>query len=301
MSMCKSSMTTGTPAMKVVDWMKVVDEELATDIDNTDSRYREQGRCDKRQRSKNGSARQKRQKNAGRRRSSDRRKQRRSGNEKLRRQTAAAEAKKWQQMHEAGIFMCHTDQGQEAFGMQVGREKRKQVKQTADNDDDNEIVILSGQKTRWQGSGETLEEITNQQWGELIQVVSTCMDVANGHLEKIVSVAQSNSCKMQWHYMLMEGLMGQQQLLLSRLVEIAGAMESGGAKGTTEGQEGPKELQGEELGGQEGETEGALGEGLGGALENAPGDELGNGTGVEDGVREEAQRMDKGKGKEKAL
>ncbi|KAG6326482.1 hypothetical protein ID866_12606, partial [Astraeus odoratus] len=32
------------------------------------------------------------------------------------------------------------------------------------------------------------------------------MDVANGHLERIASMAQSNGQKMQWHFLLMEGL-----------------------------------------------------------------------------------------------
>ncbi|KAG6330910.1 hypothetical protein ID866_8177 [Astraeus odoratus] len=33
------------------------------------------------------------------------------------------------------------------------------------------------------------------------------MDVANGHLERIASTAQSNRRKIQWHH-LMEGLVG---------------------------------------------------------------------------------------------
>ncbi|KAG6327072.1 hypothetical protein ID866_12018 [Astraeus odoratus] len=56
---------------------------------------------------------------------------------------------------------------------------------------------------------------------------------------------------MQCHYMLMEGLVGQQQILLSRLVEV-----------------------------MEGKPEDGL--------ENAPGNELGNGAGMEDGTEEEA-------------
>ncbi|KAG6326336.1 hypothetical protein ID866_12753 [Astraeus odoratus] len=46
MSMHKSSMTTGALAMKTVDWMKVPDEELATNIDDTDS-AEEVERCQK--------------------------------------------------------------------------------------------------------------------------------------------------------------------------------------------------------------------------------------------------------------
>ncbi|KAG6327739.1 hypothetical protein ID866_11349 [Astraeus odoratus] len=128
------------------------------------------------------------------------------------------------------------------------------------------------------------------------------MDVANGHLERIASAAQSSSCKMQWHYLLMEGLVGQQQLLLSQLVEIMGAVESGGAKGTTEGAEEPQELREEGSGDQEEEMQGVPGGALENALEDVPGEELDNGTGLEDGAETEGQRSKaKGEGKEKAL
>ncbi|KAG6329566.1 hypothetical protein ID866_9522 [Astraeus odoratus] len=92
------------------------------------------------------------------------------------------------------------------------------------------------------------------------------MDIANGHLEKIASMAQSNGHKMQQHHLLMKELVGQQQ-----------------------NPEESKELQGEESGGQE-ETEGVSGDGLGGALENAPGNEPGNGAGVEDGTGRKPRR-----------
>ncbi|KAG6326080.1 hypothetical protein ID866_13008 [Astraeus odoratus] len=125
------------------------------------------------------------------------------------------------------------------------------------------------------------------------------MDVANGHLEKLASVAQSNGHKMQRHYMLMEGLVGQQQMLLSRLVEIVGAMESGGSKGVAKGAEEPQEPQGEGPGGQE-ETEGVPGGAPEGELEDAPGNEPENGAGAEDGTEEEGQQSKaKGKSKEK--
>ncbi|KAG6328761.1 hypothetical protein ID866_10329 [Astraeus odoratus] len=116
-----------------------------------------------------------------------------------------------------------------------GGERKKQVKKVANDNDNDEIAILSGQKTKQQGGRKTLKEITNQQWGELIQAASTHMNVANGHLEWIASVVQSNGCKMQWHHLLMEGLVGQQQMLVSRLVKMLSAMESGRAKGTTKG------------------------------------------------------------------
>ncbi|KAG6326059.1 hypothetical protein ID866_13030 [Astraeus odoratus] len=178
-------------------------------------------------------------------------------------------------------------------------EHKKWAKKVVDKDDKDKVVILSSWKTKRQGGGELLEEVTDHRWGELIQAVSTHMDVANGHLERIASMAQSNGWKMQHHYMLMEGLVGQQQLLLSKLVKIAGAMESGGAKGTTKGAEEPQELQGEGSGGQE-EAEGVPGGVLEGELEDLLGNELEDGTGAEDGTEEEAQK-DKGKGKEKAL
>ncbi|KAG6328434.1 hypothetical protein ID866_10654 [Astraeus odoratus] len=34
------------------------------------------------------------------------------------------------------------------------------------------------------------------------------MDMAKSHLEKIAKAFQSNSQKMQWHFLLMEGLVG---------------------------------------------------------------------------------------------
>ncbi|KAG6326061.1 hypothetical protein ID866_13028 [Astraeus odoratus] len=90
------------------------------------------------------------------------------------------------------------------------------------------------------------------------------MDIANSHLEQIVSTSQSNGWKMQWHYMLMEGLVGQQQ--------------------DPEELKKSQEMQGEESGGQE-EIEDASGEGPGGVLENVLenvlGNEPGNGAGEE--------------------
>ncbi|KAG6328410.1 hypothetical protein ID866_10678 [Astraeus odoratus] len=130
------------------------------------------------------------------------------------------------------------------------------------------------------------------------------MDMANGHLEKLVSMAQSNGRKMQQHYMLMEGLVGQQQMLLSRLVELLGATGSEGAKKIAEGQEGLKELQetqGEGSGGQE-ETKGVPGGAPEDEPEDAPGNEPENDTGEEDGAGEKGQENKaKDKGKQKAL
>ncbi|KAG6329603.1 hypothetical protein ID866_9486 [Astraeus odoratus] len=183
------------------------------------------------------------------------------------------------------------------------RQKAQEMaKKVVDDNKDDDIVILSGQKTKWQGGGETLEGISNQQWEELIQAVSSCMDIANSHLEKIASAAQSNGCKMQCHYMLMEGLGGQQQMLLSRLVEITSTAGSGGSKEVAEGQEELREPQGEGLGGQEGEIQGVP-EGVPeGEPEDALGDESENGAGAEDGTGEEnPQEETQGKGKERAI
>ncbi|KAG6327018.1 hypothetical protein ID866_12071 [Astraeus odoratus] len=90
----------------------------------------------------------------------------------------------------------------------------------------------------------------------------------------------------------MEGLVGQQQMLISKLVEMSGAAGLERAEEVIRGSEELKEPQGEELGGQE-ETEGASEEGLRGALENALGNEPGNGTG--------GNGQEKDKGKQKAI
>ncbi|KAG6327218.1 hypothetical protein ID866_11871 [Astraeus odoratus] len=281
MSTCKSSMVMGALAEKSINWTKVPDEELATDLDDTDlvgdAKAQEKHRrlC-------------------------------MAHNTEIRRAEGACKQKPGEcvcmyQMLEARAYVHHTDQGQEAFGMQVmhegqgtigamsprGGDHKKWVKKVADKDEDNEIVILSGRKTRRQGGGKALEKITDRWWGELIQAVSSHMDIANGHLEKIASTAQSNRQKMQCHYMLMEGLVSQQQVLLSKLVEITSTAGSRESKEVIKGQKEPRELQEEELGGQEGDTEGAPGGAPEGEPEDAPGNELENGAGVEDGVGEE--------------
>ncbi|KAG6328420.1 hypothetical protein ID866_10670 [Astraeus odoratus] len=128
------------------------------------------------------------------------------------------------------------------------------------------------------------------------------MDVANNHLERIVSVAQSNGWKMQWHHLLMEGLVGQQQMLLSKLVMMSSAKGSGGVIEVIEDQEEPQESQGEESGGQDSKTEGAMGEGPGGVPEDELGNELENDTGAEVGTKEDGQQSKaKDKGKARAL
>ncbi|KAG6326986.1 hypothetical protein ID866_12103 [Astraeus odoratus] len=274
MSTCKSSMIAGTPAKKSINWTKVPDEELATDIDNMDSVGDAKAR------------------------------------EKHRRLCVAHDKEIWRAEKllllkpGSGSRQIQRPKRAEAGRHQeeVGGERKKRVKKAANEDDDDEVVILSGWKTKRQGGSESLKEVTDCQWGELIQAVSTCMDMANSHLERIASAAQSNGQKMQQHFLLMEGLVGQQQVLVSKLVEMAGAAGSGGAKGVTKGQEEPKEpqeTQGEGSEGQE-ETEGVPGGVPGDEPENALGNEPENGAGAEDGAEEEAQK-DKGKGKEKAL
>ncbi|KAG6328025.1 hypothetical protein ID866_11065 [Astraeus odoratus] len=128
------------------------------------------------------------------------------------------------------------------------------------------------------------------------------MDIANGHLEKIAGTSQSNGQKMQCHYMLMEGLVGQQQMLLSRLVKIASATGSGGVREVIKDTEEPKEPQEEGLGGQEKEMQGVPGDAPGDEPENVLGNELGNGMGAEDGPGGDGpESKAKDKGKQKAL
>ncbi|KAG6326650.1 hypothetical protein ID866_12439 [Astraeus odoratus] len=345
--MCKSSTIAGAPAVKIMDWTKVPDNELATDIDDMDSvgdaKAREKRRrlCAAEEAERCWKEEERYQKEAEAEQKWEAKKAKRGA-------STAAEARKWQQTEseaQASRSWLNTSmcircarlrlsciipagvKGWLACGscakakewckwpeveMLVSRvgtspqggEHRKWAKKVVDDNDDDDIVILSGQKTKRQGGSEMLEEITDRQWGELIQVVSTHMDVANGHLEQIASMAQSNGCKVQRHHLLMEGLVGQQQVLLSKLVEGVGAAGSGGAGEVVKDPEELKELQemqGEGLGGQE-ETKGVPGGVLGDELENAPGNELENGMGVEDGTGEEGQQSQaKGKGKEKAL
>ncbi|KAG6326782.1 hypothetical protein ID866_12307 [Astraeus odoratus] len=269
-------------------------------------RYKGQKRHDERQRSENRNARQKRQKNTGRRRRGVRKKQRLSRSRKLRRlnkkpRSGSGRLRGPSEQRLAGIkkrLACRScaKAKEQCEWLEVemlasrtgtspqGRECRKQAKKAANDNDDDEIVILSSQKTNRQGG------------------MSTCMDVANSHLEKIASAAQSNGCKMQWHYMLMEGLVGQQQVLLSKLVEIASTAGSGGSKEVVKDPEELQEVQGEGSGGQEDETKDVPGGALEGEPEYALGEELENGTGAEDGAETDGQQSKaKCKGKEKAL
>ncbi|KAG6326975.1 hypothetical protein ID866_12114 [Astraeus odoratus] len=360
MSTCKSSTVTGAPAEKSIDWMKVPDEELVTDIDDTDSvgdakawekrrrlcaardaeiRRAEEVRREA-ERKRQAEEAEKCWKEEEERRQREAEAEQKWEAEKAKR-AAAAEARKRQRADSeaqasgsrtntsvcircarlrlscvipAGVKKrsacgscakakerCEWPEvemtASRAGASPRGGERKKRAKKAADDDDDDEIVVLSGQKTKRQGGGKTLEEISDRRWGELIQAVSTRMDVASGHLEKLASVAQSNGRKMQWHYMLMEGLVGQQQVLLSKLVEIANAAGSGGAREVVEDTE---ETQGEGSGGQDGDTEGASGGAPEGEPEDLPGNEPEDGAGAEDGAGEEAQK-DRGKGKEKAL
>ncbi|KAG6327711.1 hypothetical protein ID866_11378 [Astraeus odoratus] len=280
MSMRKSSMTTGAPAEKSIDWMKVPDEELTTDIDNMDL-VEEAEKCQKEE-----EARHQREAEAEQKQKDEERKQ-----------ATAAEARKWQhadsEAQASGSWMnastcircaklwlsCVIPVGikkRSACGSCMkakerckwpevemtasrvgtsprGGEHKKWVKKVADEDEDDKIVILSSWKTK-------------------------C------HLEQIASTAQSSGHKMQWHYLLMEGLVGQQQVLLSKLVKVAGAAGLGRAKEVIRQSEELQELVPED------------------ELEDALGNEPENGAGVEDGTETEGQQSKtKGKGKEKAL
>ncbi|KAG6328197.1 hypothetical protein ID866_10892 [Astraeus odoratus] len=306
MSMCKSSMVMGAPVEKSINWTKVSDKELVTNIDDTDSVLPTlvPMLVSAPVLSPTSSAAAEAKKvAAGRFRGPSEQKLGECACIKKRLACGlCAKAKEQCEWLKVEMMVSRARMSPQ------GREHKKQVKKVGDNNDDDEIVILSGLKTRQQGAGGTLEEISNQRWGELIQAVSTCMDMANGHLERIASMAQSNERKMQWHFLLMEGLVGQQQLLVSRLVKLSGATASEWAKGVAKGQEELKELQGKGSGGQDGETEGVPGGALEGEPEDVPGNELEDdagaedGTGAEDGAGEEGQQSKaKGKDKEKAL
>ncbi|KAG6326490.1 hypothetical protein ID866_12599, partial [Astraeus odoratus] len=272
MSTHKSSMVTGAPAEKSIDWTKVLDEELATDIDDTDSvgdaKAREKRRRMRVARDAEIRRAEEVRQEAERKRQAEEVEKRRKEEEERRQREAEAESggrgdeargqkaaagrfggpgkrepdkrilgvKKWSACGSCAKAKerCKWPEvemtASRAGTSPRGGERKKRAKKAADGGDNDEIVILSGRKTKRQGGGETPEEITDRQWGELIQAVSSRMDVANGHLEKIASAAQSNGRKMQRHYMLMEGLVGQQQMLLSKLVEMTSDAGSGRAK-----------------------------------------------------------------------
>ncbi|KAG6326434.1 hypothetical protein ID866_12655, partial [Astraeus odoratus] len=272
MSTRKSSTVTGAPAKKSIDWMKVPDEELATDIDNMDSvgnaKAREKQRRMRAAHDAEIQRAEEARQEAERKRQAEEAEKRQKEEEERRQREAEAETggrgeEARGQKAAVGRFggpgerkpdecvlgvkkrsacgscvkakeRCEWPEvemtASRAGASPRGGERKKQAKKAADGSDDNEIVILSGRKTKRQGGSKTPEEITDRWWGELIQAVSSHMDIANGHLEKIASAAQSNRRKMQCHYMLMEGLVGQQQMLLSKLVEMTSDAGSGRAK-----------------------------------------------------------------------
>ncbi|KAG6326443.1 hypothetical protein ID866_12646, partial [Astraeus odoratus] len=332
MSTHKSSTTMGAPAAKSINWTKVPDEELVTDIDDTDlvgdakawkkhrrlctARDEEIQRAEKAHREAEEQERKHQAEEAE--KCWKEEEARPAAAEARKRQRADSEAQvSGSQVSTSACIRCarlkltcvipagvkkrlacrlcakvkerckwpEVEMTVSRAGMSPrGGEHKKQVKKVANEDDDDKVVILSGWKTKRQGGSESLEEVTDCQWGELIQAVSTRMDVANGHLERIASTAQSNGRKMQWHFLLMKGLVGQQQVLVSKLVEMAGAAGFGGAKGVAEGQEElkePQEMEGEGSEGQE-ETKGVPGGAPGDEPENAPGNEPENGAGAED-------------------
>ncbi|KAG6326273.1 hypothetical protein ID866_12816, partial [Astraeus odoratus] len=250
MSTRKSSTVTGTPAEKSINWTKVPDEELATDIDDADSvgdakaqekRRRMRAARDaeiRRAEEARQEAERKRQAEEAEKRGRRRRrgvrgkqKQSRSGNGRPRRgsepllqrpesssgqiwRPRRAEARRTPGVKKRSACGSCAKAKERCEWPEVemsasragtsprGGECKKQAKKADDEDDEDEIIVLSGRKTKRQGGGELLEEIIDRRWGELIQAVSSRMDVANGHLERIASAAQSNGRKMQRHYML---------------------------------------------------------------------------------------------------
>ncbi|KAG6327132.1 hypothetical protein ID866_11957 [Astraeus odoratus] len=294
MSMHKSSTIVGAPAEKSIDWTKVPDEELVTDIDDMDSvgnvkawekcrrlhaaRDEEIWRAEEARREaeerewkcqveevekcqKEEEARHQREAEA----------EQKQEAEKAKR-AAAAGARKWQR----------ADSEAQASGSQASTSaciRCARLKLTC--------VIPAGVKKR-SACGSCTKAKERCKWPEVEMMASRAgMSPRGGECKKWAKkVADKDNNNKQ-------------QTVLSKLVEMASGAESGRAKEVVEGQEEPQELQGEGLGGQE-ETEGVPGGVPGNELENALGNELENGAGAEDGTEEEAQK-DKGKGKEKAL
>ncbi|KAG6327078.1 hypothetical protein ID866_12011 [Astraeus odoratus] len=256
MSTRKSSMIAGALAEKSIDWTKVPDEELATNINNTDS-AEEAEKCWK--------------------------------EEEARHQREAEAEQKWEA---------------EKVKRAAAAGARKQ--QQADSEAQVSGSWATGVKKR-SACGSCMKAKEWCEWPKVEMTASRARMSPRGgeHKKWAKKVAnkddedESNRRKMQQHYMLMEGLVGQQQMLLFKLVKMASDAGSGRAKEVVKGQEEPQEPQGEGSGGQE-ETEGVPGGVPGNELGNALGNELENGTGAEDGTEEEAQK-DKGKGKEKDL
>ncbi|KAG6327284.1 hypothetical protein ID866_11805 [Astraeus odoratus] len=310
MSMCKSSTVTGTLAEKSIDWTKVLDEELATNIDDTDLvgdakarekrrrmcvardteiRRAEEARQEAERKCQVEEA-EKHWKEEEERRQREAEAETGGRGEEVRGQKAAVGrfggpgkwepdkrilgVKKWlacgscTKAKERCEWLEVEMTASRAGMSPQGGEHKKQAKKAADGGDDDEIVILSGWKTKQQGGSEMPKEITNRRQrppGE-----------------------DSERSPEQW------------QMLLLKLVEMTSDAGSGRAKEVVKGEEEPKELQGEESEGQEGDTEGVPGGAPEGELEDAPGNELEDGAGAEDGTEEDAQKRDKGKGKEKA-
>ncbi|KAG6327255.1 hypothetical protein ID866_11833 [Astraeus odoratus] len=177
MSMCRSSTITGAPAEKSIDWTKVPDEELATDLDDTDL-VGDAKAQEKHRRLCAAEEVEKRQKEEEERQQREAEAEQKQEAEKAKRATAA-EARKWQradsEAQASGSWTnvsicirlcakakerCEWTASRARMSPQAG-EHKKQAKKVADGDDDDEIVILSSQKTSRQGGGKTLKEITN--------------------------------------------------------------------------------------------------------------------------------------------
>ncbi|KAG6326377.1 hypothetical protein ID866_12711 [Astraeus odoratus] len=215
MSTCKSSMVTGAPAEKSIDWTKVPDEELATDIDDTDSvgdakawekrrrlraardaeiRKAEEARreAEEQERKRQAEEAEKRRKEEERRQKEAEAEQKREAEKAKRGASAAAEARK---RHRADSeaqasgsrtnasacircarlgFTCVIPTGVKKrsacgscakakercewpeIGLSASRtamsprggQRKKRARKTADEDEDDEIIVLSGRKTK---------------------------------------------------------------------------------------------------------------------------------------------------------
>ncbi|KAG6326638.1 hypothetical protein ID866_12450 [Astraeus odoratus] len=179
MSTCKSSTIMGTPATKITDWTKVPDNELATDIDDTDSvgnvKAQEKHRrlctahdaeiqkaeevcreakwkCQVEEAEKHWKEEEERQQKEA---EAEQKWKAEEANCCCRGQKVAAE-----QTQRFRVKKCSACRSCVKAKEQCG-ERKKQVKKAANKDEDDKIIILSGQKTKWQGGGKTLKEVTN--------------------------------------------------------------------------------------------------------------------------------------------
>ncbi|KAG6327742.1 hypothetical protein ID866_11347 [Astraeus odoratus] len=310
MSMRKSSMITGAPAKKTVDWTEVPDEELATDLDDTDlvgdakawekhrrlcvARDAEICRAEEAHREVKRKCQAEEVERC--RKGEEERQQKEAEAEqkqkdKKAKQAAAAKARKWQWADSE--VQASRSQANVSVCIRCARLKLT-------------CVIPAGIKKR-SACGLCMKAKEWCEWPEVEMMVSSARmspqgrehrkwakKVANDDDDDEIVILSGRKTKWQGGSETLEEISdrskhGTEQWLQDAMAPPAhGGAGSGGVRGIIKD---PEELQGEGSGGQEGDTEGVPG----GAPEDEPGDEPENGAG------EEGQKRDKGKGKEKAL